>query len=85
MVEFFEKVIRILTMPLEVMSDGADALNAYQFDESLLYDYLGYMHYAMGPALYGTFSAVALIFIAASLWSFIVKAVNWILEMVPGL
>lgn len=84
MVEFFEKLIAILYMPLQFLSDAAKALNDYQFDDSLLYDYLGYMHYAMGTPLFMLFSSVALIFIGASLWSFIIKAINWIVEMIPG-
>jgi len=83
MAEFFQKIIDILVMPLTFLSNAADALNSYQFDESLLFDYLGYMHYAMGTPLYMLFSTVALIFIGASLWSFIVKAVAWIMEIIP--
>lgn len=84
MIEFFEKIVDLFLLPLEFLNNAAAALNNFHFDETILYDYLGYMHFAMGTPLYIIFSSVLLIGIGASLWSFIIKAVNWILEMIPG-
>lgn len=84
MIEFFEKIGALFLLPLEFLNNAAKALNDYQFEELILYDFLGYMHFAMGTPLYMLFSSVVLIGVGASLWSFIVKAVNWLIDMIPG-
>ena len=81
--EFLLKVLEILTLPVTVMENATASLNAIEFDQTLLSDYLGYMHYFMGDTLYMMFSSLALIFGGASLWSFIVKGLNWLLDLIP--
>lgn len=81
--EFFEMLSRIFLYPPAILDKAADALFAYQFEDLLLVDYLGYMHYAMGTPLFILFSTAALIGIAVALWSVIVKAIALIMEIIP--
>lgn len=80
---FFSKLLEILTLPPQMMAQAAESLNAFTYNETLLYDYLGYMHNAMGTPLYTLFSTFAVIGIGAMLWSMIVKAVAWFMEIAP--
>lgn len=82
MIEFFQHLIDIISLVPVTLSKATKALNDYNFDESLLTDYLGYLRYAMGSPLYILFSSISLIGIGAMLWQMVVKTVSWIMQIV---
>ena len=91
MVEFFTEIFdtlvnfisQLINLPYELLYQATESLNSIEFDQTLLFNYLGYMRFAMGDTLYFMFSTVALIFIGASLWSFTLKGINFIKELLP--
>lgn len=83
MIEFLDTINDILTMPERILRQATQALNDIQFDQTLLYEYMGYMHYAMGTPLYMGFASLALIMVGVALFTIIIKTVNWIMGMLP--
>jgi hypothetical protein len=83
MSEFFTMITKILMYPPFILTKGADALNAYNFDKTLLSEYLSYFHYAVGTPIFILFTSLALIAIAISIWSLVVKAIALIMEIIP--
>ena len=83
MMDFLREITQVLTIGVETISEAAEALKDYEFKASIVGQYLGHMHYAMGTPLYMMFTTAALIGIGASLWSFIIKGVNWLLDLLP--
>lgn len=81
--EFFEMVYDLFVLPFEMLESATVALDSFEFSTTLLYQYLGYMHFAMGDALYIAFSSVALVMIGASLWSFILKGIDFLKSVLP--
>lgn len=83
MAELLEMLAYYLSLPVMIMSNATDSLNAIEFDKSFAAEYLGYIKYAMGDTLFMMYSSVALIFGGASLWSFTLKGINFIKELLP--
>ena len=81
--DFFKMVFDLFTLPSAMLQQATDALNGVDFDKTLPAQYLGYMHFAMGNVLYSGFTGVALIMVGASLWSFILKGIDFLKSVIP--
>lgn len=81
--EFFKMVYDLFVLPFEIMNSATNTLNGIEFSTTLAYQYLGYMHFAMGTVLYAGFTGVALVMVGASLWSFILKGIDFLKSVLP--
>jgi hypothetical protein len=75
--------IEFLTGLIQIISDTASNIDHITFEKSLFKDYMGYAHYAMGTPLYTLFTTIILIAIGVTLWTYILKGIGMIRNLLP--
>lgn len=81
--EFFEKLFDILSNIALAMQSTITYLDAVDFRQSYIFDYLGYVRYFLGDLNFVTLTSIFIIAVGVSLWSFSLKAIGFIKELLP--
>lgn len=79
----FEKIVLLLNNIISTISDTADRIDSINFEESGVFNYLGYAHNAMGDPLYSLFTTVCLISLGVTMWTYLLKGIGYIKNILP--
>lgn len=82
-IKMFDKFFEIMGNVSILMSDTVKYLDAVQFDDSDIFDYLGYVRYFMGDLNYAAFTSLILIGLGLSVWSYSLRAIGFIKDSLP--
>lgn len=80
--EFLSSIVKLFTDSLEILTKTADRIDSITFDNSVPVEYLGYARYVLGDTFYLLFTTVVLIALGVALWSFLVKGVGYIRNII---
>lgn len=81
--DFFKELGNIVSSMVTSMGDAVDYLDAVEFKDSGLFQFLGYFHYVMGSANYFAFTSVMLIGLGVTLWTYTLKGIDLIRSLLP--
>lgn len=76
--DFLSSILNMFTNALETLILTADRIDSITFDNSIPSQYLGYARFVLGDTFYILFTSVVLIALGITLWSIVVKGVNYI-------
>lgn len=81
MIEILDQLIDTISATIETLNNTCVRIDSIEFEDSLFSVYLGYAHYALGTPLYVLFTTVVLISLGVSLWSFILRFIMFLRQM----
>lgn len=68
---------------VETLNQTCDCINSISFDNSEIYQWLGYAHYVMGDPLYQLFTTVMLVGVGVTLWTYLLKGIAYLKSLLP--
>jgi hypothetical protein len=83
MIDIVKEIFDTVAATVETLNTTCENINSIDFEDSELMTWLGYAHYAMGTPLYVLFTTVTLIGVGVSLWSFMLKGISYIRNLLP--
>lgn len=81
--EFLYRLVQLLWLSIEAIQNTTKELDKITFTDTTMKDYLGYARYAMGTPLYTLFSSVILIAVGVTLWTYMLKGIGYLKNLLP--
>lgn len=81
--DFFTEIVNILTNVTDAINDTADYLDDIDFSNTWIFEFMGYARYVLGDVNYVMLTMICIIAIGLSVWSFLLRAVGWLKNLLP--
>ena len=81
--QIIDNIVQLISDVIEIITTTATNIDSITFTNTVFHEYLGYAKYAMGSTLYGLFTTVILISIGVTLWSYLLKGIGMIKNLLP--
>jgi hypothetical protein len=83
MLEILNEIYELVTGTIETLTTTCQRIESISFEDSGIYTWLGYAHYVMGSPLYELFTSVMLIGVGVTLWTYLLKGIGYIKNLLP--
>jgi hypothetical protein len=83
MFDIVKEIYDLISGTIETFNTTCERIESISFEDSEIYTWLGYAHYVMGSPLYELFTSVMLIGVGVSLWTFLLKGIGYIKNLLP--
>jgi hypothetical protein len=83
MFDIIQEIYDLVVGTVETLTTTCQRIESITFEDSEIYTWLGYAHYAMGTPLYTLFTTVILIGVGVTLWSYLLKGIGYIKNLLP--
>lgn len=80
---FLSQLFELISNVVHIIQTTANNIDSITFNDTVFATYLGYARYVMGDPLYSLFTTVILIAIGISLWSYLLKGIGMLKNLLP--
>lgn len=83
MIEFFQEIGLLINGTTQVLCETCERIDSITFQDNFFTQYLGYTHYVLGTPLFTLLTSVILIGIGISIWTYLLKGIDYIRNLIP--